>query len=274
MRKKAKLLMLFPIVHILPVLIVTAQNIDEVKEHFSFKDAKRATIVIKEAYYKKREKAVGDTVYDAPVKMEGVSFFSDILEMTQDVLKKYAHLQIVTDPQESDFTVEVNVDGEALRVIYSDGRFHHAGASIKVIVLFKAADGSTVKGEHEYEMLPMQGIAKDEYLSPEDAPFFDVLPLTLYKALFKSIYRAFGISPLVAALGDVDYEIRLSVVDTLGVIGGKYALRVLISSLKDNYDIVCEEIARVLSALTGKNFGTHYDLWQEWWQRNKGSYSE
>ena len=274
MRKETKALILSLIVYILPVLMATAQNIDEYKGHLSFKDVKRAAIVIKESYYKEGEKTVGNVVYTVPVKMEGVSFFSDILEMTQDVLKKYTHLQIATDQQESDFTVEVNVAGVALSVIYSDGRSHYAGASIKVIVLFKAADGSTVKGEHEYKMFPMGMIVEDKYLSPQDAPFLDVLPSALYKALFKAIYRAFGISPLVAALDDAYYVIRLSVVDTLGVIGNRCALKVLISSLKDNYDMVREEIARVLSMLTGQNFGTNYDLWQEWWQKNKDSYSE
>ncbi len=274
MRKKAKALILYPAVYILPVLMAAAQNIDEYKGHLSFKDVKKAAIVIKESYYKEGDKKVGDTVYTVPVKMEGVSFFSDIFRMTQDVLKKYTHLQIATDHQESDLIVEVNVAGVALRVVYSDGCFHYAGVSIKAIVLFKAADGSTVKGEHEYKMPPMGMIVEDKYLSPQDAPFLDVLPSVLYKALFKAIYRAFGISPLVAALDDADYEIRLSVVDTLGVIGNRCALKVLISSLKDNYDMVREEIARVLSVLTGQNFGINYDLWQEWWQKNKDSYSE
>jgi hypothetical protein len=46
----------------------------------------------------------------------------------------------------------------------------------------------------------------------------------------------------------------------------------LIAALKDSYPNIKEQAAEVLKKMTGEEFGTDPEKWQQWWEKNKANF--
>ncbi|MCD6493385.1 MAG: HEAT repeat domain-containing protein [Archaeoglobaceae archaeon] len=78
-----------------------------------------------------------------------------------------------------------------------------------------------------------------------------------------------AVEPLIQALKDDDSNVREKAAWALGWIGDKRAVEPLIQALKDEDSNVRQGAAYALGEITGKDFGTDYNKWNEWWQKNK-----
>jgi len=56
------------------------------------------------------------------------------------------------------------------------------------------------------------------------------------------------------------------------MIGDIYSVAPLIAALKDSYPNIKEQAAEVLKKMTGEEFGTDPEKWQQWWEKNKANF--
>ena len=78
-----------------------------------------------------------------------------------------------------------------------------------------------------------------------------------------------AIEPLIKVLKDKNGDVRASTAMALGTIGDKSAIKPLIEVLKDKKEFARLEAERALKKITGQDFGTDYEQWMEWWEKNK-----
>lgn len=67
--------------------------------------------------------------------------------------------------------------------------------------------------------------------------------------------------------------LKLAAVRALQNIGSSKAIEPLIDQLKSSRGRLAHLIGQVLSRLTGMSFRTDYELWREWWKKNRESFS-
>lgn len=78
-----------------------------------------------------------------------------------------------------------------------------------------------------------------------------------------------AVKPLIEALKVLDYSVCCSAAKALAKIGDTRAVRPLIRLLKNGNKYVRLTVAEALKEITGQDFGTDYEQWMEWWNKNK-----
>ena len=78
-----------------------------------------------------------------------------------------------------------------------------------------------------------------------------------------------AVGPLVGLLNDGNSLVRFTAAELLGKIGDKRAVQPLIEVLKDNEKSVRNAATGALKKLTAQDFGTDYDKWKAWSEKNK-----
>ena len=78
-----------------------------------------------------------------------------------------------------------------------------------------------------------------------------------------------AVEPLISALKDKAGRVREAAAKALGEIKDPRAVEPLISALKDEDKDVRRAAKEALEKITGMDFGTDYEKWNNWWQENK-----
>lgn len=84
-----------------------------------------------------------------------------------------------------------------------------------------------------------------------------------------------ALEPLIAALKDKDQRVRRVAATALGDLKASRAVPPLIAALQDPKDSeLVNNAALALKKITGADFGSELDKWQEWWEENQDKDSE
>ena len=81
-----------------------------------------------------------------------------------------------------------------------------------------------------------------------------------------------AVSALIEMLRDVTLKDRSGAASALGEIKDVQAIPALINALNDKDEVVQNTSAMALKEMTGQDFGKGQLKWQEWWEKNKGSF--
>lgn len=74
-----------------------------------------------------------------------------------------------------------------------------------------------------------------------------------------------ALKSLLSLLADENWEIRSACAEALGLIGNAKAIQPLIILLEDEQPKVGNSAAAALKKITKKDFGSHADQWQQWY---------
>ena len=225
-------------------------------------------------------------------------------DYTKKILE-YAGFSVVDENAKYyDATLYIDVKGIPGGAYYSkwgcnwNWEYRWTEATLKGTLSFSINGGKTYRWNFSYTEGPYSTIFGG-YFTPNDAPFRIAFDEGFLPFLFKSISELKGISPLISALKDEDGAVRCAAAEVLVKIGepavepliqalkdedsgvregaaealGKIkdprAVEPLIQALKDEDSGVRQGAAYALREITGKDFGTDYNKWNEWWQKNK-----
>ena len=171
-------------------------------------------------------------------------------EVTKYILERYGGFRVVgKDSKTYDATLHIKAEGTPLGANYigSFSGYHYSGAKIKGESLFSVKN-ETFKWTFLYILSPPTTISSS-YRSPNDAPFKEVFDEVFYLHIMEVLSNLKGINPLISALKDSDWRVRMGAAYALGKIKDSRAVESLISALKDSEWRVREKAAKALGEI-------------------------
>jgi HEAT repeat protein len=159
---------------------------------------------------------------------------------------QYAGIKL--DTLNYDMTVNIEIKGYPIAELYVGNLngMSYSGASLKGSVILEAKSGETFAEQVDEVINPPKNISSIKL--PNNAPFMDVFKKT-WSTLLKSLYIPLGITPIINALKDQDYDIRRSAVEALGRIKDGRAIEPLLIAMKDQSSYVYSAAAESLASL-------------------------
>jgi len=198
--------------------------------------------------------------------------------------------------------VRIDAMGSALGLNYETVGYNYSGASLRGSVTIESMSGEKYTEEFNETIEPFEKIFRR--YSPNDAPFMCAFNQSI-QTLIKSLYKPFGITPIIISLKDPNYwhcnssavvgksqeamdydsknnrSVNNMAKEILNMIhiswrqteSAKNAVPIFIASLKIKDQDIDNAALVALQEITGKNFleGHNYNVekYQEWWENNK-----
>lgn len=157
--------------------------------------------------------------------------------------------------------------GEALEASYQGQGRCYTGAKVRVEVSLTASDQEPLSrvfcGEHAPPFV-VAGCPKQKYGAPKH--------LAWPPAMLKGLTDIWGLPVLTQAMNDENQYVRKAATDLLEEMGplAKEAIPSLIQLLEYRGDMGrVWNAAKALRAITGQDFSTDADRWQEWWAKQQ-----
>ena len=202
----------------------------------------------------------------------------NILPFESIAQKLLGHSDLIVvgpETEESDYTLKIKADGEALGRFYSlmgmgKGTYHYTGAAVSGTATLERMNVPVDEIFFSGEICPPSQIKlPDSRTNPYYAPFEEALGASGFVSdLVHMLGEEFGTEFLLNALKDENRDIREHAQWALGGMGVS-ALEPLIAALKYEDPKMREGAAIVLERITHQSFGEDYDAWSKWQQEEK-----